>query len=199
MVAANVGGGVGIVTSLLIAAHSGWRGSDPPKVKASVDGSFLSEWISEDGMPPCMFYNATFQYVDGLCSHFAVARMSSTTQSDALSRALECASSFDTDCILSPEIGLSVPAAFVYDEENGLKMVMTPKISAMDTERKRVDLHMPDGSRTGVSVLLSNNLTLEYLEGVTRLVKTESMTDSAAYCVQLLRLAFAEDCWKQID
>eukprot|EP00966_Prymnesium_polylepis_P305344 7056061-Prymnesium_polylepis.1 len=117
-----------IAASLLLAKNNLFDGRNPPAIPVTPDGSFLAKWDSGAEVPPCMFYNASHQYKDGLCSHFSLARMSSQTQSAATERAMECATHFETDCILSPEIGLSVPAAFVYDQENGLKMITAPKI-----------------------------------------------------------------------
>ena len=200
------GSAVGVVGSFLLAAHSGWKGQPPPTVKVTNNGAYLSEWHADEqtGLPPCNFYNASHQYSAGLCSHFAIARMSADTQSEALSRAMQCATSHETDCILSSEIGLSVPAAFVYDDDLGLKMVIAPKLLALpdgtSPDTRTIALHMPDdGKKTGIHIRFNNTVNVQFLQGVTRKLNEAVFSGPAAYCVQMLRTAFAEDCWSEID
>lgn len=203
MVQAGVGGGIGLITTALIASHNGWNGEIPPTVEVTKDGSFLSEWDAYNGdAPPCEFYNATYQFAKGLCTHFAIARMSASDQAEALDRANECASHHNTDCILSPEVGLSVPAAFVYDDAVGLKMIIAPKIMETQHETKAttVAFQMPDdGRRTGVQIEFNSSVSVQYLEGVSRQLSVSTFSGHAAYCIQMLRMAFADDCWQQID
>ncbi len=192
-----------IAASLLLAQNNLFDGKrPPPAIPVTSDGSFLAEWDSEADVPPCMFYNVSHQYKDGLCSHFSLTRMSSQTQSAATERAMDCATHFETDCILSPEIGLSVPAAFVYDQNTGLKMITAPKIVPLvghSTETRLVGLSDPTGKRTGKQVRLNNTVQVDYLDLSTKKMATIVMHDSSAYCVQLLRIAFDDACWKNID
>jgi hypothetical protein len=76
----------GVAASFLLAANSPWGNEPPPKVEVTPDGSFLSEWDSDADPPPCKFYNASYVYTAGLCSHFALARMSAATQNIAIDR-----------------------------------------------------------------------------------------------------------------
>lgn len=124
--------------------------------------------------------------------------MSAATQQAALERALDCAAAHETDCIFSPEVGLSVPAAFVYDWRAGLKMVIAPRITAGEAPT-HVAFQDPVTARSHANVVLNSSVKAEYLEGVSRVMRTDTFNDSAAFCVQLLRLAFTEDCWEQID
>lgn len=196
-------GVAGIATSLLVATNSPWGSNHPPVVKVTKDGSFLSEWDDGVDPPPCMFYNGSYQYTAGLCSHFALARMSVATQNTAKDRALSCAANFNTDCILSPEVGLSVPAAFVYDPAGGLKMLIAPKITEVPkgqiSTRHTLAFQHPDGKRTGVQFQFNSTVNVEYLEGGTRKMTTELLSGEDAYCVQLLRIAFDAACWAEID
>lgn len=200
MTAATVSA-TGLASVLLAASSSLWGGAPPPVVKVNVDGSFLTEW-SEDGEPQCNFYNGTYQYTGALCSHFALARMSQATQSEALSRALACASTFETDCVLSPEIGLSVPAAFVYDESEGLKMVIAPKIASLPADAEStedlVELRDPTDHKLA-QLTMQSTISVEYLRGGQRRMTREVFNDTAAYCVQLLRIAVDDACWREID
>lgn len=193
------------VASVLVAAMTRmWGDTPPPVVKVTADGSFLSAWdeYNEDGSPPCNFYNATYQYTGALCSHFALARMGQATQTEARNRALTCAAHFGTDCILSPEVGLSVPAAFVYDQDDGLRMVIAPKLvdipEDLESEDRLIELRDPDGKRH-TQMDMKNVVRVEYLQGGARRMSVDTFNDTSAYCVQLLRVAFDSSCWKEID
>lgn len=202
MTSASVGRAAGLFTSMLLASHSGWNGREPPLKPISEDGSYLRPWPEEDSeVPPCDFWNASVRYSHGLCAHFAIARMSSAVQASSVNRALQCATAHSTDCVLAPEIGLSVPAAFVYDQERGLKMLVAPKLeAAQSSEKRKVALHAPDsGSNLGVDVQFETAIKVHYLEGVTRMIKDEVLYNESSYCVQMLRMAFADDCWEAID
>lgn len=178
-----------------------WHSNSLPALKVSENGAFLSEWPSlNDESPPCQFYNATYQFSDGLCSHFAIARMSASTQQEATERALACAAHYETDCILSAEIGLAVPAAFVYDQEAGLKMVIAPKVLPSLNETattKRVGLQNPGSSVK--EMLFNETVRVHYLRGGSRVMENEVFSGSSAYCVQLLRFSFDSLCWNEID
>ena len=90
----------------------------------------LVEWPDElDGETdaPCEWYNGTYVHEPSLCSHFAVQRLRAETVQRATQRALQCAAQWATDCVLSVEIGFGVPAAFVYDAHEGVRMIVAPR------------------------------------------------------------------------
>jgi len=128
--------------------------------------------------------------------------MSQATQTEALNRALSCAAHYETDCILSPEVGLSVPAAFVYDELEGLKMLVAPKLLDLPPEYtsmdKLIEIRDPDEKRRA-QIEMRDVVNVEYLRGGARRMTTEMFNDTSAYCIQLLRLAFDSTCWSEID
>ena len=194
-----------VATSIFFARQNLWGATPPPSVKVTKDGSFLTEWKVDEhtDAPPCSFFNASYQYTAGLCSHFALARMSAATQNEAIERALTCAAHYETDCIIAPEVGLSVPAAFVYDQLEGLKMVIAPKIVPLSHEHnstvKLVGFQDPHEKLPNVPIHFNDTINVEYLKGGTRRMTTEVMDGPAAYCVQLLRLAFDPTCWGEID
>jgi hypothetical protein len=162
-------------------------------------------------------------YSSDLCSHFSLGRMASNIASRATHRAVQCAVHADTDCVLSAEIGVSVPAAFVYDPSGvGMRMIIAPRIlsyakppmsrdpssgpaSSSDSEApstpepKAVRIQDPYQKTNGRVVEFNNSLTVEYLPGGSRAPVSETLTGSDAYCVQLLRAAFSEECWAQLD
>ena len=194
-----------VATGLFFARQNPWGAMSPPSVKVTKDGSFLADWNIDEqtGAPPCAFFNASYQYTAGLCSHFALARMSAATQNEAIDRALACAAHYETDCIISPEVGLSVPAAFVYDSLEGLKMVIAPKFVSLPHDHnstvKLVGFQDPHEKLPNTPMHFNDTINVEYLKGGDRRMKTEVMDGSAAYCVQLLRISFDNACWKEID
>jgi len=128
--------------------------------------------------------------------------MGQATQTEALNRALSCAAHYETDCILSPEVGLSVPAVFVYDPHDGLKMVIAPKLTESPHTNSDVDrlveFRGPEGKRH-TQLEMKSVVQVEFLQGGSRRMSKEVFNDTAAYCVQLLRIAFDSDCWSLID
>ena len=203
MVGINAGGAAGLITSVLIAGKSAWREVEPATVKLKPSPSFLSpDWDATQ--PNCKFYNASFVYENGLCSHFSIARMGPSVHQEALSRAMDCATLHDTDCILSPEVGLNIPAAFVYDELVGLRMLVAPKFLPLPPEvepdPRAIDVYMPNtGRRTDMQVVFNSTVKVEFLEGGSRDVREGVFFGPAAHCAQLLRVAFGADCWLEID
>lgn len=193
----------------------GWMGLQPdppiPVVNVNDDDSLLAEWPSESlsdpssSPPECSFWNGTVQYQSTLCSHFAVARPSSSPAL-ARERALRCAATYSTECILSPEVGLAVPAAFLYNHKTqSMRHVIAPKILPHNTKTmdyapvsKNVRITSPDTQRTR-SELFNTTITSEYLDGMTRSLVTSRFNDEDAFCVQLLRRAFSDGCWKGVD
>ena len=190
------------VASVLVAATTRlWGQAPPPVVKVTADGCFLSVWHDYDNnvWPHCIFYIDSFQYTGALCSHFALARMSQATQNEALNRALACAAFYETDCILSPEIGLSVPAAFVYDEANGLKMLSLKLVDLTSEYVSTSKQVFQDPTKRLAELEMRDVINVEYLRGGARRMTTEVVNGTAAYCVQLLRVAFDTSCWSEVD
>jgi hypothetical protein len=125
--------------------------------------------------------------------------MASSGASRAIERAVRCAAFFETECVLSPEIGVSIPAAFVYDPSGeGMRMLIAPRIlDGNDTRTVRVQ--DPEENTNGWILELNRTIRVEYLPGGSRTPVSESLTGSDAYCVQLLRSAFVDECWQQLD
>ena len=108
-------------------------------VAVSNDGAVFTPWASEDAggawdgredqrAPDCEWWNGTYYYSPSLCSHMSVTRMPAALAQQAIERATRCAAHGDTDCVLSGEIGLNLPAAFVYDKDQGMRMVLAPRL-----------------------------------------------------------------------
>ena len=203
--------------ALTLLAGSGlWFSGDEqdlPVVRVNPDDKLMSYWPSEDygaplGMPPeCRWWNFSVQYEATLCSHFAIGRLSSTP-TRAMERALNCAGAHATECVLSPEVGLAMPAAFVYMHDRGessMKMLLAPRVvetpdtTAAATQHVRVTPPDGDGVTDTRTFLFNRSVHVEYLDGSTRLMESTRLDGNAAYCVQLLRRAFEPGCWSKID
>lgn len=202
------GAGSGLVALL---ATSSWYGSSPvppPTVPATLDGAVFAPWAAEDDaygaeeVPQCSWWNGSVVYTSDLCSHFSLSRMASNSAGRAVERAVKCAARFETECVISPEIGVSIPAAFVYDPEGtGMRMIIAPRLlqPAVSDDVRYVRIQDPEEKTAGRVAALNHSVKIEYLPGGSRAPVSEVLSGSDAYCVQLLRAAFAQECWHQLD
>lgn len=178
-----------------------------PIVKINDDDSLLREWASEaygapaDAAPECEFWNFSVQYDSNLCNHFTLGRSSSMPQR-AVHRALQGAAAHGAECVLSPEVGLAVPAAFVFDERGQVQTVLGPRLLPLeDAEEQHVRLAPPDGDGVTdtTTVVFNRTVRAEFLDGESKMLHSRVFAGPQAYCVQLLRLAFEPRCWRQLD
>jgi hypothetical protein len=184
-----------------------------PVVPVNVDHSLLSEWLSESieshSDEPfeneCLFYNFSKGYTSEYCDAFTLSRIQSGTIQAAKSRALKCAAKASTECILSHEVGLSVPVAFLarQDERDGMKAIIAPRNVSFAKDdpkptRQHVRVHVP-GDAFGSRRLTFNDTTrVEYLSE-SRSVETHLFIGSDAFCLALLRASYEHECWKKLD
>ena len=140
----NIGGGLagGGGIALLSTALLNSAPPPPPPVPrpATQDDLLFTPWPSEDEgtwgdggapAPECAFFNGSVVYTSPVCSHFAISRLASSATALAIERATKCATEFDVDCILSAEVGLSVPALFIYDHASvSMRMLLAPSVLA---------------------------------------------------------------------
>lgn len=197
----------------LIAASSWYSGTSPERVvvPATKDGAVFAHWAMDDETlwtdgqyiePNCTWWNGSVSYTSDLCSHFSLSRMASNSASRAVERAVKCAAHYETECVLSTEIGVSIPAAFVYDPEgSGMRMLIAPRIlhRAGSPDVRTIRVQDPEGQTSGRLVEFNHTIDIEYLPGGSRAPVSETINGSDAYCVQLLRAAFVEECWAQLD
>ena len=193
--------------SLLLSA--GWWGSsneaEVPVVSRPVarDGEVFASWPSEEdagGVPDCEWWNGTYHYDPSLCSHMSVTRMPAAVAEKALERATRCAAHADTDCVLSGEIGFSLPAAFVYDEGAGMRMIVAPKLLEIEGgELKTVRLQDPAAEHPNQLFKFRDLVHAEYLVAAGRTMETVELRGNDAYCVQALRRAVVPTCWAALD
>ena len=135
----------------------------------------------------------------GVCSHFALSRMSSSLGAEAVDRALSCAVRFETECVLSVEINVSIPSCFVYDRSDGIKMINVPKILEYSDEKVQVVTQDVTETRVGVRASYSRWVDVEYLPRNSKHATTERFYNASAWCVQLLRESVEPACWKELD
>lgn len=184
-----------------------------PVVKINEDDSLLSHWRSEDfgasdTSPECKFWRFNVTYDATLCNHFTIGR-SASSPTRAHNRAMACAAAYGTECILSPEVGLAIPAAFIMDHESKMSkmnVLLAPRIlphedddATIPEQHVRVSPPDGDGLTDTKTFLFNRTIKIEYLDGRTRRMETRELSETNAYCVQLLRSAFESSCWESLD
>jgi len=177
-----------------------------PVKKVNVDGSMLSKWLSDDldhGEPldsECQFYNNTVKIDASACTLFTISRSSASVFQTATERAVRCASKANVECILSVEIGFSIPVAFIADQTSsaGMVAIVAPKITASADEKYvRVSVP-PDGLFESATTTMNNSVSVEYMDD-SKHMKSSVLKGNGAFCVQLLRRAYDNSCWSQLD
>jgi len=182
-----------------------------PVVKINSDDSLISVWPSEaldadhDAAPECEWWHMNETYDAGLCSHFTINRLSATP-TKALARAQRCAAAAGAECILSPEVGYGIPAAFINNHALGLMvMVLAPRFLPLEEGRSSATQHVrvspPDGDGLlGTRTFVFNQtVNVEYFDGLGKAMHVKEFTGQEAYCVQLLHASFTYECWERLS
>ena len=184
-----------------------WLLDDPkPVVDVNEGSSFMSAWPSEavvgSSLPPeCNFWNQSVVFSSEMCSLFVVNRAAAAYHS-ASTRALRCAASYGVECVLSPEIGLAMPAAFLHDyATSSMRMLIAPKLLPLEANQTHVRVSPPDsdGVTRTRTLVLNESVWVEFLDGESKSLGSEGLSGDAAFCVQLLRQAFEPSCWAALD
>jgi len=178
----------------------------PPVVQVNENNHFMSTWASESmagsSLPPeCAFWNQSVVFSNDMCSLFVVNRAAAAYHA-ASTRAMRCAAAYGVECVLSPEIGLAMPAAFLYDHAtSSMRMLIAPKLLARESEQLHVRVSPPDsdGITQTRTLLLNETVSVEYLDGQTKSLHSGTLVKDEAFCVQMLRRAFEPACWKALD
>jgi hypothetical protein len=170
--------------------------------------ALMKEWVSEsldtsDGKPlpgECFYFNFTTANDATFCDSFTIGRIQPSTINHAVERALRCAAASQTDCVLSFEIGFGLPAAFVEDHSNpaGIKAILAPRLLPHPSEQTHVRVAVPTDSYDTRTVLFNTSISVEFMDEWKRLV-TREFTGNDAFCVQLLRVAYNNECWQKLD
>ena len=179
-----------------------WLIDEPrPVVHVNEQNSLMSAWPSEaigSSLPPeCAFWNQSVIFSDDMCSPFVVNRAAAAYQS-AHARAMRCTAAYATECVLSPEVGLAMPAAFLYDHDDGVDA---------HAHRAQADpARVEPAARARLAARLGRHHADAHARaqrdgagGVPRRPKQRARigppAQEEAFCVQLLRLAFEPACW----
>lgn len=144
----------------------------------------------------CEPWSGSAVYIPTDCSSFGLTRFTSSQAAAAIELAVTCGIKQSRhDCLLSGEIGLGLPAAFLYDEADGYRMLLAPRISAHQNASKRL-VKLSEYPRY---FTFYNELDASFLVGGTRVHRTETLRGQDAYCVQALKASVADACWSEID
>lgn len=171
--------------------------------KVHIDASLLP-WDAAEGTNQCNFWNGTYEWSLGLCSHFAISRLGNRIESQAVERAVHCAARHSTDCVLAPEIGVGLPALFLYDATRGMRLLLAPRMLELEsgqTEAATVDVrvHDPSGETASRVLPLSEAVRVEFLTTASKALQVETLEGVDAFCVQLVRHAISQACWDALD
>ena len=119
----------------------------------------------------------------------------------ALVRAGRCAQRAVETCVLSHEVGLELPAAFVWNGTEGrMRLFLMPRTSVRSNARTRRVALLAPGSRasdapTHETMLdFATEVLVEHYDAWSHEMRTEVLTEDAAYCLQLLRLSVPTEC-----
>ena len=201
-------GGATALAALLSGGSMFWQKErDVPIVRINEHDELLSDWASEtyhesDLPPDCKFWNFSIQYDASLCSHFVLSR-ASATPARARVRAQQCAIAHSTECVLSPEVGLALPAAFLNDHATGsINMLLAPRLAPYESPQQHVRVAVPTDTSSFAptrTFLFNTTIKVDFLDGESRNFQSTILEGEQAYCVQLLREAFEPLCWKNLD
>ena len=183
-----------------------------PLSSVNTDKSLLSSWVTEDIetfddeplTSECNFFNFSTQYTGEFCDAFTISRMQYGTVQVASNRALKCASKTNTECVLSPEIGLAIPAVFFAAPESssGIKTFIAPRVTTLPTDitsiQKHVRVSSPIDAFNSRTIVMNDTLHIEYMTEY-KTLKSEIVSGQYAFCINLLRVAYEASCWKKLD
>ena len=194
----------------------GWGGTEGRGTMVQMDVAF-EPWNDEQGAPECEWYNGSFKWTLGpLCTHFSISRVGPSALALATDRALQCASRVGAGCVLAPEVGVGLPALFVYTDTGGMRALLAPRLLADDEiesaaaaadaldeagRPRRVNVRVDDPSGRGEAATLTMRTAVvaEFLTGGSRKLHVETLVGDDAFCVQLARHAIAQECWDALE
>ena len=154
-------------------------------------------WSAADvspGPPPCAWTGPDTIYTSPMCTHWMIARTPHDALASARERALACAALASTSCILSPEVGFSVPAVFVYDSEVGIKTLLAPRIDERKGEAADTLLLHPVTGENLKTTSFHEQIVVETQVNSIRRLEQLHLDGEAAYCVQLLWAHYSSEC-----
>lgn len=139
--------------------------TDPVLSFVNPEDELLEPWDMDSdasAAPECRFVDGSKVYESKLCTHFVIGRAASSPPK-AFERALACAAKFQTNCVLSPEIGLAVPAVFLVHATQ-TTMLLAPRIHAPpDNSTVGVRLRDPSNALNTRKLRFNKTVSVSYL------------------------------------
>lgn len=84
-----------------------------------------------------------------------------------------------------------------------MRMLIAPKLyenaTSTEDDLAMIRIHDVDELSNGFLLKFNRSVRAEYLPGGSRAPVTEILVGKDAYCVQLLRAAYASTCWEMLD
>lgn len=214
---ASVTSGIGVILTTLLG--STLFGEKPAKIEeiqlpshsVNMDNALLSSWISEtldseSEIPldrECDFFNFSRSFSADFCDVFTLSRVTKSTIDIATRRAAKCAAKTGAECVLSGEIGLAIPAAFIINNnvDDGIMVVLAPKNMTLPVDevamKKHVRINDPDDSFS-TKVVFDDKTRVEFLTPA-RAVESRVFHGNDAFCLQLLRASYEPACWWKLQ
>ena len=146
----------------------------------------------------CSFYDLHEVYDESLCNHFSISRLYRQNHIEAVRRASVCAEAAELECILSTEIGLGFPVAYVF-EDGQMRAIVAPQLLPHTSENATFQVFDPYTKRYTGAYVFDREIKAEFLQNDDRHPTTMVLNGTAAYCVSLLRLAFTPECWAALE
>jgi hypothetical protein len=188
----------------------------PPLLVGNPTSSVSFEWSTNDMFPKgslpkdrmaCQWWSPDVgRDTTHDCSGGSLRAALGSGVADALRTADKCARAAGVHCILSAEVGLELPAVFIWDmKSDSMRAILAPRRqmqyeSTQIKSRVRVG-HPLDPSAVAGDVhakefVMSKSVQVEYVDGRSGSVKMVHATfnESDAYCVQLLDQSVSEEC-----
>jgi len=175
-----------LLTTLMSLQGEGGDEGPLPVVRVNQDGGILS-----DNETTCEIYNFDRLFESDFCAAFVTSRTSKSIFTIGETRAMNCMAQAQTECILSPEVGLAVPIAFI-SQSNGIRSIVAPKILASYTPVV-VRVSSPIDELRMRRATLNETIDVEFLS-TDKLVVRETFGGEAAFCIQLLLRVFTPAC-----
>jgi hypothetical protein len=182
---------------------------DDTSISVKFDASRLFEtWEGElelvmEGFAdaPCSFLsNHSIKYEsDTACNRAAASKLAPAIAKRGVLRASACARKTGFECVVGPEIGLSVPTFFVF-HEGEMKAFVVPEAVNVAGENHTIDVLTVghDSVHRHVRLMdVPSVVSLSYVSETGAHVKAFNST-AVASCYFLLRQAFSSACWANL-
>jgi hypothetical protein len=163
----------------------------------------ISPLEDEEKDVTCTWWNGSKgQQSTNVCSSSTFARMGRTTWAWASRVAQGCASLSGDSCILSHEVGLEIPAVFIYEtSELRMRPLLFPRIVEQNITQRRISIALHaaqnESNQKTLQLNMHSTVEVEYFDEMRELRK-EHLKGGDGYCVQLLHHSLSDDCTKEL-